>query len=443
MAFDYEGAIKEGYTDSDIATHLAGKSGFDLPGALKEGYSYGDIAAHLSKGGAKVTPPTIPLSDKELALVNPPSDGPDIGAALKKMASATGDFLSPTSSHRAMLTALSSMGLAPGAALVSLAQGASTELTKPKPSLAGAFDEVSRQFSDTMNFIPQNLLRNQDDVQMLEALSTPMDALMFPAKGLKGLAELPTGGLKGATDVIEGRSGGSNIAVPFVGTAAEAGTLYSLPKAFRKLEAVLGKKATEYMARKQAATPEIQKQIESIVGEKPFPPEDIIDITAEPAGPGAAERLLIDLKEAKQRGRVNAAQPPAVIQQGVDRPLLPPPKTPTDVADFLPSEESAIIEDVKGFPVQQVKVSDIKAKPEELQFKLDVNASGVQEPLKGDYNELAAGNLLLWQAKNGNLYVANGHHRLGLAKRKDIETVNAQVLREKDGFADSSRVQHP
>jgi len=47
MAFDVEAARKAGYTDAEIATHLASMSGFDAAGAKKSGYSDGEIIAHL------------------------------------------------------------------------------------------------------------------------------------------------------------------------------------------------------------------------------------------------------------------------------------------------------------------------------------------------------------------------------------------------------------
>jgi hypothetical protein len=48
MAFDIEGARKEGYSDAEIANHLAQSRKFDLAGARNEGYSDADIIAHLS-----------------------------------------------------------------------------------------------------------------------------------------------------------------------------------------------------------------------------------------------------------------------------------------------------------------------------------------------------------------------------------------------------------
>lgn len=49
MAFDIEGARREGYSDREIADHLAKGRKFDIEGARKEGYSDGDIIGHLSK----------------------------------------------------------------------------------------------------------------------------------------------------------------------------------------------------------------------------------------------------------------------------------------------------------------------------------------------------------------------------------------------------------
>jgi len=48
MAFDYLGAKQDGYTDEEIAAHLASSSGFDLEGAVTDGYTYSEISQHLS-----------------------------------------------------------------------------------------------------------------------------------------------------------------------------------------------------------------------------------------------------------------------------------------------------------------------------------------------------------------------------------------------------------
>lgn len=49
MPFDVEGAKKAGYSEAEIAQHLAKQQGFDLDGAKKSGYSDADVIGHLSK----------------------------------------------------------------------------------------------------------------------------------------------------------------------------------------------------------------------------------------------------------------------------------------------------------------------------------------------------------------------------------------------------------
>lgn len=48
MAFDYEAARAEGYSDAEIADYLAKQSKFDIQGARKEGYSSEEILGHLA-----------------------------------------------------------------------------------------------------------------------------------------------------------------------------------------------------------------------------------------------------------------------------------------------------------------------------------------------------------------------------------------------------------
>lgn len=104
--------------------------------------------------------------------------------------------------------------------------------------------------------------------------------------------------------------------------------------------------------------------------------------------------------------------------------------------DVSPSDQTAVVSsDLGAFPITRVPVSEIKARPDDLQFKEDVDTEGVQKPLEGDWNELAAGNLLVWEDKEGNKFVANGHHRLAKARQEGIELVNAQILKESDGYS--------
>jgi hypothetical protein len=60
MPFDYEGAKEAGFTDQQIAEHLAPKNDFDLSGALSSGFGYEDIVPHLlSKSNDPEEPTTL------------------------------------------------------------------------------------------------------------------------------------------------------------------------------------------------------------------------------------------------------------------------------------------------------------------------------------------------------------------------------------------------
>ena len=63
MAFDVEGARSAGYTESEIADHLAKQRGFDAAGARKSGYTDSDIVSHLS-GGASMQHRSTPVDDR-------------------------------------------------------------------------------------------------------------------------------------------------------------------------------------------------------------------------------------------------------------------------------------------------------------------------------------------------------------------------------------------
>jgi len=73
--YDVEGARRAGYTDDEIADHLASKSGYDLAGAKSAGYPVLDIIAHITgkKPGVR-TPGVAPH-------VNPPVEKSLLGTA--------------------------------------------------------------------------------------------------------------------------------------------------------------------------------------------------------------------------------------------------------------------------------------------------------------------------------------------------------------------------
>lgn len=56
MAFDIEGARHAGYSDAEIADHMAKQSGFDAAGARQAGYADADIVQHLTGASAQPSP---------------------------------------------------------------------------------------------------------------------------------------------------------------------------------------------------------------------------------------------------------------------------------------------------------------------------------------------------------------------------------------------------
>lgn len=88
-----------------------------------------------------------------------------------------------------------------------------------------------------------------------------------------------------------------------------------------------------------------------------------------------------------------------------------------------------------------VSMKDLNVDAERFQFKSGTDANGVMDTLKGvkKWEPSLAEPLLLWQANDGRLFVADGHQRTGLAKRLMADDPNlniqnyAQILKESDG----------
>ena len=102
----------------------------------------------------------------------------------------------------------------------------------------------------------------------------------------------------------------------------------------------------------------------------------------------------------------------------------------------LPATEPQPSPDTFSFTPDQLGVD-----PERFQFRSTSNVEGTEGRLKGaeKWNPDASGRLMVWQDKEGKYWVADGHHRLDLAKRlkdknpsEDIR-LNASIVRESDG----------
>jgi len=69
MPFNLQGALDEGYTYSDIASHLATKNSFDLTGAQNEGYTDEEIVTYLMDKDPVIAEPTIPVAKRTGSLM--------------------------------------------------------------------------------------------------------------------------------------------------------------------------------------------------------------------------------------------------------------------------------------------------------------------------------------------------------------------------------------
>ena len=95
----------------------------------------------------------------------------------------------------------------------------------------------------------------------------------------------------------------------------------------------------------------------------------------------------------------------------------------------------------RAIPIQAFAADDIDVDAQLMQFKSGGDAAGVTERLQGvaEWDPIAAGTVTVWEGADGRRLIADGHQRLGLAKRIQDSVggkveVNALVLREADGF---------
>jgi len=127
------------------------------------------------------------------------------------------------------------------------------------------------------------------------------------------------------------------------------------------------------------------------------------------------------------------------------------------------TDENLIVEDITGAPETKIPENDvgneeetpeyepgntvmvpvkkINVDPERFQFRYDaLGESGTTSRLAGaEYNSALAGTILLWQDKNKDLYVVNGHHRVALAKANNVEEMQATIITEDEYTAEQAR----
>ena len=105
--------------------------------------------------------------------------------------------------------------------------------------------------------------------------------------------------------------------------------------------------------------------------------------------------------------------------------------------EVSPEEQAKNVIGVNGGnSVQSIPVKDLQIDPQQFQFKSRADkVTGVDESNKigGTWDPKTAGNLYVWEDQDGKKFVVNGHHRFDLARKNNVENVNAIIDREADG----------
>lgn len=173
--------------------------------------------------------------------------------------------------------------------------------------------------------------------------------------------------------------------------AAEGGDALTQTLAGEQAEA----QANEISARENAADPIT----------RPAPPTSPRAGEQMPMGPGSAGGAS---------GQAQAGAPQAQQQLAGESQAEPGALTPVRV------------------PVERIQVA-----PEAYQFRTEVNERGIDDRMEGiqRWDDLRAGELVLHERNDGTLFVADGHHRVDLARRLGQPGVNAFVLREAEGYS--------
>jgi len=128
------------------------------------------------------------------------------------------------------------------------------------------------------------------------------------------------------------------------------------------------------------------------------------------------------------------------------QPPIPPPEALRNVMVPAAGAKATLAE---GQVIEANPLQEIAVRPDLMQFKrIEEAETGVNAEDRladtADWDPYKGGNLLVWEPVDPKAYelgpgerfiVANGHHRMEFAKRKGVDTVNVQVLREADGVS--------
>lgn len=259
MAFDVEGARKAGYTDAEIAAHLAQAQGYDLAGAKKSGYSDSEVIAHLSKAPTSAVnqiPGQAPGVKAPAATAAPVSNEP---TTIADKAIGAGE---------AALTMGSGATLGTAGMVGGFFKGLAEEILSGKfgtPEANGIVERSMQQGAEALTYAP----RTPSGQAQAEAVGNVMQQLVPVAPIAPGMAPIVTATRGAAPASVVARAGVQGVARDAAnlvtagtgGEAAAAGAAQGMAAASRVADLVktgattLPRRALEALRKEPDASP--------------------------------------------------------------------------------------------------------------------------------------------------------------------------------------------
>jgi hypothetical protein len=127
--------------------------------------------------------------------------------------------------------------------------------------------------------------------------------------------------------------------------------------------------------------------------------------------------------------KIKSTTPSPQPQQATEvapKDITPQPAEPTAVK--TPEIENGVRPSQKTF---EMDTEYINADPKRFQYKTGTDAEGVTDLYKDvPFDEKQAGILTVWKDKDGKYYIIDGHHRLEMAKRSKVPTVDVRIAND-------------
>lgn len=158
--------------------------------------------------------------------------------------------------------------------------------------------------------------------------------------------------------------------------------------------------------------------------------------------PGVSQAAHNDAVQQRVNATVNRDVPPPEVPDAL--PARPADTLPSDRDGVAPALGHVVERDGKPVTFRAFDTSKLTTDPTAFQYKGGGDAAGVTERLRGvqTWDRQAAGNSIVYERADGTLVIADGHQRLGLAKRisdagGQAPTINGYLYREADGWTEA------